>query len=144
MDPYAVLGVPRSATPLDIRKAYLKKAKLLHPDTNSERNAHSSFQRLQEAYQILSDRGVVSSSSSSSFSPGATAASTWQQRRPTPDGPFGFHGWHPGSHTKYGAFRAAQEACHAVYMSVRMQEPPLELRVFHNTDGHAYVRDESG
>ena len=38
-DPYTVLGVPRSATEDDIRRAYRKLAKELHPDLNPANRA---------------------------------------------------------------------------------------------------------
>jgi len=53
-DPHQILGVSRGASDADIRKAYLQKAKLLHPDTSKDPNSHASFQQLQSAYKELS------------------------------------------------------------------------------------------
>lgn len=52
-DPYEVLGVPRAATQLEIKRAYLQEAKKVHPDINSSPDATKRFQALAEAYQVL-------------------------------------------------------------------------------------------
>lgn len=52
-DCYKILGVPHNASAAEIRRAYRKKAKLLHPDiTGSDSEA---FKELVKAYEILSD-----------------------------------------------------------------------------------------
>jgi Ca-activated chloride channel homolog len=52
---YTMLGLPRSATPEDIRRSYLKAAKRLHPDTNVGPGETELFLDVQQAYQVLSD-----------------------------------------------------------------------------------------
>lgn len=55
-DFYAVLGVPDSATPEQIKKAYRKLAKQYHPDANPNNPAASEkFKQLSEANTVLSD-----------------------------------------------------------------------------------------
>ncbi len=57
VDPYTTLGVARGASEADIKKAYRKLAKELHPDTNKN-NAQASerFARVTNAYDLLSDK----------------------------------------------------------------------------------------
>ncbi|MEY5018924.1 MAG: hypothetical protein RLZ22_12 [Verrucomicrobiota bacterium] len=52
-DFYEILGVPRSASAAEIKSAYRKRAKEIHPDINSHPNATADFQRLQEAFSVL-------------------------------------------------------------------------------------------
>lgn len=52
---YALLGVLRSATQEEVRRAYLKAAKRLHPDTNNSPGETELFLDIQQAYQILAD-----------------------------------------------------------------------------------------
>lgn len=54
-DPYETLGVKKSASSSEIKKAYYKLAKKFHPDINKEANAEAKFHDLQNAYEILSD-----------------------------------------------------------------------------------------
>lgn len=53
-DPYTVLGVPRSASADDIKKAYRKLAKQYHPDQGSGGN-EERFKEISSAYSLLSD-----------------------------------------------------------------------------------------
>src|SRR5216684_1759283 len=55
-DYYEVLGVGRNASAEDIKKAYRKLARKLHPDLNpGDKQAEEQFKELQEAYDVLSD-----------------------------------------------------------------------------------------
>lgn len=56
VDYYKVLGVPKTASDADIKKAYRKLARKHHPDLNpSDVEAGKKFQQLNEANEILSD-----------------------------------------------------------------------------------------
>lgn len=54
-DYYEVLGVPRSASAEDIRRAYRDLARKHHPDVNKSPDSQAKFTEIQEAYDILSD-----------------------------------------------------------------------------------------
>jgi curved DNA-binding protein len=54
-DYYATLGVPKTATPAEIKKAYRKLARELHPDTNKDPEAERRFKDANEAHAVLSD-----------------------------------------------------------------------------------------
>ena len=56
-DPYSTLGVSRGASEADIKKAYRKLAKELHPDTNKGNpKATERFAEVSTAYDLLSDK----------------------------------------------------------------------------------------
>jgi curved DNA-binding protein len=54
-DYYAILGVPKSATQAEIKKAYRKLARELHPDTNKDPDAERRFKEANEAHAVLSE-----------------------------------------------------------------------------------------
>ncbi len=56
-DPYSVLGVKKSASEADIKKAFRSLAKKYHPDTNkNDPQAEKKFKEASGAYELLSDK----------------------------------------------------------------------------------------
>lgn len=56
-DPYAVLGLDRSASETDIKNAFRRQAKRLHPDMHDgDAGLEARFQEIQAAYALLRDR----------------------------------------------------------------------------------------
>jgi len=55
LDYYAILGIPRSASVEDIRRAYREAALRLHPDKNPGEEAAELFLQVNRAYEVLSD-----------------------------------------------------------------------------------------
>ncbi|XP_054635079.1 dnaJ homolog subfamily A member 3, mitochondrial-like isoform X2 [Dunckerocampus dactyliophorus] len=82
-DFYEVLGVARTASQKDIKKAYYQLAKKYHPDTNpDDPEAKEKFAKLAEAYDVLSDelkRKQYDTYGSAGFDP--SRASQQQQYR---------------------------------------------------------------
>lgn len=97
-DPYAVLGVERSASDEDIRTAYRKLARDNHPDVNpDDPGAESRFKEVGAAYEVLSDPDRRRSYDEfgeqalrNGFDPEqARAYQQWHERRAPAGSPFG-------------------------------------------------------
>jgi molecular chaperone DnaJ len=54
-DYYGLLGVSRGASDAEIKRAYRKLARELHPDVNPDEDAQAKFKEISAAYEVLSD-----------------------------------------------------------------------------------------
>ncbi|GAB3570097.1 molecular chaperone DnaJ [Amycolatopsis endophytica] len=54
-DYYGILGVPKNASDQEIKRAYRKLARELHPDVNPSEDAQHKFSEVTSAYEVLSD-----------------------------------------------------------------------------------------
>jgi DnaJ-class molecular chaperone len=92
-DYYDILGVAKSASLDEIKKAYRKLALQWHPDRNKAANAHEKFKEINEAYAVLSDpkkKETYDQFGHSAFAPGAGYGGQGREG-PFGQGPFQYY-----------------------------------------------------
>ncbi len=81
LDPYAVLGVPRDATPLQIARAHRRLAKRHHPDLHPGEDGSEPMRRINEAYRLLSSAPRRSAYDRAHPSAGTPSSGHWAASR---------------------------------------------------------------
>ncbi len=97
-DYYDVLGVSRTATEAEVKKAYRKKALEFHPDRNKASDAEARFKEINEAYEVLSDkqkRATYDQFGHAAFDP--SAGNPYARAGTQANGPFNYTYYTSGS-----------------------------------------------
>jgi hypothetical protein len=82
MDPYAVLGVPRDASPLQVARARRRLAKQFHPDLHPDQEVSAAMRRVNEAWFILSSAVRRAEYDRAHPSAGTPLSGHWAASRP--------------------------------------------------------------
>jgi curved DNA-binding protein CbpA len=81
LDPYATLGVPRNASQRQVRQAYRRLAMRHHPDLHPGAETTERMQRVNQAWEILSNPTRRASYDAESASRGSAAGGHWSGSR---------------------------------------------------------------
>ena len=106
-DYYKILGVSKSVTPEELKKAYRKLALQYHPDKNKSKEAEEKFKEINHAYEILSDS--QKRQQYDQFGPSAFQGGPFGSAQGRQQGPFGggFGGFRTGQ--PFGSAQGGQE-----------------------------------
>jgi curved DNA-binding protein len=131
-DYYKMLGLERSATQDEVKRAYRKLARKYHPDINKNAGAENQFKEIGEAYEVLGDPEKRSAYDQlgKSWKPG-------EEFRPPPDWDAGFE--FSGASTD--GSRDASEFFATLFGSMGRRRPPHDRAEFHarGEDHHAKI-----
>lgn len=104
-DYYQILGVPRDASPEDIKKAFRKLARKYHPDVSKEADAEQRMKEVNEAHTVLADP-----EKRAAYDQLGRGYQSGQDFRPPPDWDTGFefssHGLSPEEAANFSDFFA--------------------------------------
>lgn len=96
-DYYDILGISREAKQEEIRRAYRKLARKLHPDVNKSKEGEEKFKEINEVHEVLKDLEKKSRYD--------LYGSSWQQRSESSPHEWGAFSGHPGSEGSARTFR---------------------------------------
>ena len=113
LDPYAILGVPRGATPLQVARAHRRLAKRHHPDIHGEADALTRMQRINAAWQILSNPVRRADYDRDHPDAGTLASGHWAATRRS------MHAAPPTSTRTWASWRATAEETRSAPRTVR-------------------------
>ena len=105
-DYYEILGVSKSASVDEIKKAYRKLALEWHPDRNKAAGANEKFKEINEAYAVVSDpkkRATYDQFGAAAFQPGMGAGASGQGPFGGGQGPFTYSWSSGGGGSPFGA-----------------------------------------
>lgn len=128
-DYYKILGVERTATVDEIKKAYRKLARKYHPDVSKEAGAEARFKELSEAYEVLQDP-----QKRAAYDQLGTRWQAGQEFTPPPD-------WGAGFEFTPGRFTTADAADFSDFFASLFGNfsRPVETGQFRGEDHHAKI-----
>jgi molecular chaperone DnaJ len=146
---YRTLGIARNASKDVIRKSYLQLAKKYHPDLNKAPTAHAMFQKIQEAYSVLSDEskkrnydaGLGGESTSSSSPGGQSRTSDPHYERSAYQRPY--NAQRPPRYDEYGGFPGGAQAYWKWKAQMDAQEVEEEYRRARDAQARDFARQRA-
>jgi len=118
LDPYAVLGVPRGATPLQVARAHRQLAKRYHPDLHPDEDVSERMRRINEAWHLLSSPVLRAAYDLDHPAAGTPTAGHWSATRRT------IHPVQPTTTRTWASWRVTAEETRA---APRTRRPPGEV-----------------
>jgi curved DNA-binding protein CbpA len=107
VDPYAVLGIPRGATPLQAARARRRLAKQFHPDINPGGETSERMRRINDAWHVLSSATLRAEYDRLHPTAGTERSGHWAASRPE------IRPSPPASSGSWASWRASAEATRA-------------------------------
>jgi curved DNA-binding protein CbpA len=144
---YKTLGVAKSATRDAIRKTYLHLAKKYHPDLNKAPTANAMFQKIQEAYSVLSDeskRRDYDASLGTQSSSASTSSGSSRRYDPSQGPKYKpYNEQRPPRYEEYGGFPGGAKAYWQWKAQMDAQEVEEEYRRMRDAQAREFARQRA-